>query len=67
MLSNKIHVGKLNKAGDEFLEKQDMTMEAFMAVINHIKTNIEDEGNNTVNIGGGDVLYSLTLEVLDPS
>ena len=64
-LTNNIYVGRLNKKGNEYLEKQDMTMEVFMSVINHIKQNIEDEGSNTINISSnnGTVKYSLTLAI----
>ncbi|RLA80367.1 MAG: hypothetical protein DRG78_11115 [Epsilonproteobacteria bacterium] len=64
-LTNAIYVGRLNKKGNEFLEKHDMSLEAFMAVVNHIATNMEDEGNNTVNISSEKVVYSLTLTIKD--
>ena len=64
-LTNNIYVGRLNKKGNEYLEKQDMTMGVIMSVIAHIKQNIEDEDANTINISsdGGTVKYSLTLEI----
>ena len=64
-LSNRIHIGRLNKKEDTFLEKEDMTFEAVHAVAKHIEANIEEEDNNTVNLTVNGKVYSLTLQVKD--
>ena len=66
-LTNNIYVGRLNKKGNEYLEKKDMTMEAIMSAIRHIEQNIKTEGNNTVNITSttDNVRYELTLSIVD--
>jgi len=62
-LTNNIYVGRLNKKGNEYLEKEDMTLEALYAVIKHIEQNIEHDGHNTVNITNDGVKYELSLKV----
>lgn len=58
-LSKEIQIGRLNKAGNTFLDdKEYHTNEAVWAVIQHV---LEDY-NGSLDIGVGDKRYIITVE-----
>lgn len=61
--SGNIWVGNLNKQGNQFLNKEDKTVEVLNAVIELIKEN--DSKNMTTELSNKDKRYILSLKVID--
>jgi len=59
-IAGKIWVGNLNKKGNLFLNKEDMTLEVINAVVELIKSN--DEKNMTTELRDGKKRYLLSVQ-----
>jgi len=62
-LSNRIFVGRINKKGTEYLEKQDMTFTAINAVIEHILSKNED--GEEVALSDDKKIYVISVKIED--
>lgn len=60
-ISNNIWVGNLNKKGDQFLNKEDKTVEVLNAVIDLIRHN--DRENMTTELLDSDNRYIFSVEI----
>ena len=60
-LTNKIYIGKLDKNGREWKDKEEATIESLTAVMQHILQNIKNQNCNTVVLMDEDTEYMLTL------
>ena len=58
-LTDRIFVGRLNKKGDTYLEKQDMTVTALWATIEHVMS--KNESGENVAISDDDFRYSIAV------
>ena len=59
-LTNRIHVGKVNKAGNAYLNKEDITGAACGAVAEHVVAN----GKPVIVTCNGVPKYRISVEVL---
>lgn len=63
-LSGRILVGRINKAGNEFLEKEDLSGHALYAVAEWLESNYVGEPFEIFR-PGGDYGYRLTVERIE--
>ena len=59
-ITNNIWVGNINKKGNQFLNKEDKTLEVINAVVELVKNN--DANNMTTELNDGKKRYILTLK-----
>lgn len=61
-LSDTIRVGRLNKKGDTYLDKQDKTAQAVEAVCRYISDDFSQTYERIFSFDGGKTHMKLTLE-----